>query len=166
MKIFTYWAKLRSINIWGVAPRVRLYTRMIANARDRELLEWASYLEGRLQRKYGVFLSSSARFPPSLSLKHPVGIVIGKGVTIGERVTIYQNVTIGGARSGDGGTGNYPVIGDDTVLFAGSVIIGNVKIGKGCIIGANSVVTKDVSDGCTVAGAPARVIKAANPVVS
>ena len=36
---------------------------------------------------------------------------------------------------------------------------GNVKIGKHCVIGANSVVTKDVPDYCVAVGSPARVIK-------
>lgn len=35
----------------------------------------------------------------------------------------------------------------------------NVKIGKHCVIGANSVVTKDVPDYCVAVGSPTRVIK-------
>jgi carbonic anhydrase/acetyltransferase-like protein (isoleucine patch superfamily) len=35
----------------------------------------------------------------------------------------------------------------------------NVYIGKHCVIGANSVVTKDVPDYCVAVGSPARVIK-------
>ena len=34
-----------------------------------------------------------------------------------------------------------------------------VKIGNGCVMGAGSVVTKDVPDNCLVAGVPAKVIK-------
>ncbi|WP_373212519.1 DapH/DapD/GlmU-related protein [Blautia obeum] len=40
-----------------------------------------------------------------------------------------------------------------------TVIVGNVKIGKHCVVGANSVVTKDVLDYCVAVGSPARVIK-------
>lgn len=39
------------------------------------------------------------------------------------------------------------------------MIVGNVKIGNHCVIGANSVVTKDVPDYCVAVGSPARVIK-------
>lgn len=39
------------------------------------------------------------------------------------------------------------------------MIVGNVKIGKHCVIGANSVVTKDVPDYSVAVGIPARVIK-------
>lgn len=47
----------------------------------------------------------------------------------------------------------------DNVFIGGkSIIIGNVKIGPNAIIGAGSVVTKDVPEGTIVAGNPARVI--------
>lgn len=39
------------------------------------------------------------------------------------------------------------------------MIVGNVRIGMHCVIGANSVVTKDVPDYCVAVGSPARVIK-------
>jgi acetyltransferase-like isoleucine patch superfamily enzyme len=52
-------------------------------------------------------------------------------------------------------------IGDGTWIGENVSIIG-VKIGKNCVIGANSVVTKDVPDFCVAAGVPARVIKRYN----
>ena len=93
-----------------------------------------------------------------LRLKHPVGIVIGSGVSIGEHVTIFQNVTLGGRRMGDGGGEKYPSIGDGTVIFAGAVVLGDVRIGKNCTIGANAVVLQDVPEGATAVGVPARVL--------
>jgi len=47
-----------------------------------------------------------------------------------------------------------------------SSIIGDVHIGKHCVIGSNSVVTHDVADYCVVAGSPACVIKRWDPDVS
>lgn len=41
----------------------------------------------------------------------------------------------------------------------GAVINPGLKIGNHVIVGANSVVTKDVPDGCIVAGVPAKIIK-------
>lgn len=38
-------------------------------------------------------------------------------------------------------------------------IIGNVHIGNNVVVGAGSVVVKDVPDNCVVAGNPARIIK-------
>ncbi len=56
---------------------------------------------------------------------------------------------------------NGPVsIGDGSWLGINVAVMPNVRIGKGCVIGANSVVTQDVPDYHIVAGAPARVIKA------
>lgn len=49
-------------------------------------------------------------------------------------------------------------IGDYTFVGSGSYILPGVKIGKGCVIGVNSVVNRDVPDHTVVAGSPARVI--------
>lgn len=53
-------------------------------------------------------------------------------------------------------------IGDGSWIGTHVAIIGDVHIGKHCVIGANSVVTKDVPDFCVVAGIPAKVIKRYN----
>ena len=71
---------------------------------------------------------------------------------------------------------NHNVIGKDSIRFSGSsnkdifidkdvwiatgsVILRGVKIGEGSVIGANSVVNKDVSPFTIVAGVPAKIIK-------
>lgn len=51
------------------------------------------------------------------------------------------------------------MIGDDVWIGYNSVITAGVRIGKGCVIGAGSVVTKDIPDYSIAAGAPAKVIK-------
>ena len=48
-------------------------------------------------------------------------------------------------------------IGDGAFLGVGVVVLPGVRIGVNAVIGANSVVTRDVPDGCTAAGVPARV---------
>lgn len=50
-------------------------------------------------------------------------------------------------------------IGDGTFLGFGSIVLPNVRIGKGCVIGANSVVTRDIPDYSVAAGAPARILR-------
>lgn len=50
-------------------------------------------------------------------------------------------------------------IGDGSWIGTHVAILGDVNIGKHCVIGANSVVTKDVPDYCVAVGSPAKVIK-------
>jgi serine acetyltransferase len=40
-----------------------------------------------------------------------------------------------------------------------TVIMGNVTIGKHCVIGTNSLVNKDIPDYCVAAGNPAKIVK-------
>lgn len=51
------------------------------------------------------------------------------------------------------------VVGDDAWIGASVTILPGVRIGEGAIVGAGSVVTKDVPPGQIVAGVPARVIR-------
>jgi len=48
-------------------------------------------------------------------------------------------------------------IGEGTLIGMGAAILPHVKIGKWCKIGAGAVVVKDVPDGRTVIGVPAKI---------
>jgi maltose O-acetyltransferase len=53
-----------------------------------------------------------------------------------------------------------PVIIEDNVwLGARVIVLKGVRIGQGSVVGAGSVVTKDIPPGCLAAGAPARVVR-------
>ena len=85
--------------------------------------------------------------------------VIGETADIGDNVTVYQNVTLGGTNPSDGVPGKrHPTIGDDVVIGSGAQVLGPISIGKGAKIGANSVVTRDVAEGATMVGIPARSV--------
>lgn len=84
-------------------------------------------------------------------IPHSVGVVLHQTSVIGKRCRIYQNVTLGNA--------NGPKIGDDVIIGANAVILGNVTIGNGAKIGAGAVVVKDVPGGVTVVGVPGRIVK-------
>jgi len=92
-------------------------------------------------------------------LTHPTGVVIGGNTTFGDRVWVAQNVTVGGnfGRSKDGRS--FPTIGSNVKIMCGSVVAGPVKIGNNVVIGANSVVTKDIPSGSVVSGVPGKVIR-------
>lgn len=50
-------------------------------------------------------------------------------------------------------------IGDGTWLGEGVMVMAGVTIGKKCVIGGGSVVTRDIPDYCIAVGSPARVVK-------
>jgi len=89
-------------------------------------------------------------------IDHGVGVVIGETAIVGNDVIIYQQVTLGGVRSSK--DKRHPTIGDNVVIGAGAKVLGNINVGNGAKIGANSVVVKDVPMLATAVGIPARVI--------
>ena len=90
-------------------------------------------------------------------------IRIGKGVLMGDNVYIADNfhrfdrVDLPFKDQGIGFKSEVEV-GEGTWLGENVCVISS-KIGKHCIVGANSVVLNDVPDYCMVAGSPARIIK-------
>ena len=84
-------------------------------------------------------------------------VVIGETAEIGDNVTMYQGSTLGGTNptSGIGGK-RHPTIGDDVIVSLGAAILGPIEVGRGARIGANAVVNKDVPEGATMVGIPAR----------
>lgn len=100
-------------------------------------------------------------------------IVIGKNVLTGPNVFIadynheFADINIPVIKQGNrfkpqlNGEPNIE-IGEGSWIGINAVIVGNVKIGKHCVIGANSVVNRDIPDYCIAAGSPAKVIKRYN----
>jgi acetyltransferase-like isoleucine patch superfamily enzyme len=50
-------------------------------------------------------------------------------------------------------------VGDDTLIGAGAVVTPGISIGRDAVIGAGAVVVRDVPDGVTVVGNPARPLE-------
>jgi serine O-acetyltransferase len=98
----------------------------------------------------GADIHPGAEIGGGLRVTHTAGLVIGKGVKIGSNVTLLHEVTMGGAAKAnfeEGFTDGFPEVGDDCKIFAGAKILGPIKIGDGCFIGANAVVAKDLPAG-------------------
>ena len=98
----------------------------------------------------GADIHPGAEIGGGLRLTHTSGIVIGSGAKIGSNVTLLHEVTLGGSSRGffdETFTDGFPDVGDDTKIGAGAKLLGPISVGKGCFIGANAVVAKDVPDG-------------------
>ncbi len=84
-------------------------------------------------------------------------VVIGETAEIGDNVTIYQGSTLGGTNPTNGvGGKRHPTIGDNVIISLGAAILGPLTVGANSRIGANAVVTKDVPEGATMVGIPAK----------
>ena len=102
-------------------------------------------------------------------IKLPYTVVVGRRVklehfgamilvarAIGNDVTLRQNTTFGIARLTE--RGSRPTLGDGVDVGAGAAILGDVVIGAGTVVGANSVVIHDQPPNALVVGAPARPV--------
>jgi serine O-acetyltransferase len=98
---------------------------------------------------------------------HSQKVVIGPGVVIGSNLRIHHGCTI----AGDLGRGvtpgaACPVVGDDVTIGLDAYVMGSVTVGDGAVIGAQSLVNKDVAPYTLVAGSPAKLIRdLPNPAV-
>ena len=87
------------------------------------------------------------------------GITIGNDVFVGPKVNL---ITINHDLDPDNRSATYgrPIVIEDKVWIGiGATILPGIKIGYGAVIGAGSVVTKEVPPMTIVAGNPARIIK-------
>ena len=104
---------------------------------------------------YGVDIHPKVRIGPGFVIHHCQAIIIGPGVRIGAKFHIYHGVTLG-ARNSEA-LDCWPTIGDDVIVYTGSVIAGRLTIGDGCQIGAMSLVLRSVPSGASVYGQTATV---------
>lgn len=104
-----------------------------------------------------------------------MGAVINIGAEIGENTMIDMNAVLGaraivgknchiGAGAVVAGVLEPPsktpvVIEDDVLIGANAVLLEGVKVSKGAVVAAGSIVTKDVPENTVVAGVPAKIIK-------
>ena len=80
---------------------------------------------------------------------------IPKGVTVGDRVFIGPHVVFTNDKWPKA-TGEWSesatVVCDDASIGANSTILSGIRIGKGAMVGAGSIITRDVADGALVYG--------------
>lgn len=104
----------------------------------------------------GIELNQHTKIGAGIRFPHRGAIIIHPMAVIGEDCEIMQDVTIGNNILKDRTA--VAIIGDRVMICAGSKIIGGVAIGSDTIIGANSVVNRDMPEKSIIAGVPARVL--------
>jgi maltose O-acetyltransferase len=118
-----------------------------------------------IQHPITVAGASEVRIGDDVSIAAYVHIWGHGGVTIGDRVMIGTHTSItslthdyGQATMRSTVVGRPITIGDDVWIGSNCVILPGISLGPGCVVGAGSVVTKNVDQLAIVSGVPARVI--------
>lgn len=94
---------------------------------------------------------------PGLRIYHIGSFLhIGKNVKIGKNCTLVSGVIFGNKNETDDCKIS---VGDNCYFGADCKILGNVNIGDNVIIGANTVITKDIPDNAVVGGVPGHIIR-------
>jgi len=105
----------------------------------------------------GIEIHPGATIGRRFFIDHGMGVVIGETAIIEDDVTLYHGVTLGGTSWNKGR--RHPTLKAGVVIGAGAKVLGPITIGAGARVGSDAVVVKDVPDGATAVGNPARIIE-------
>ncbi|MES1171704.1 MAG: serine acetyltransferase [Bacteroidota bacterium] len=153
----TYDASLTQPGFWAVAAHRFGNARMDVKSKvlraPLTLVYDAMFLG--INWAWGIDLPYVVKLGRRVRIWHHGGMVFGARA-IGDDVHIRHNTTFGiMERSADT---KKPIIGNRVDIGAGAAILGAVTVGDDCVIGANSVVLRDLPAGSTVLGVPARPV--------
>lgn len=99
----------------------------------------------------GMEVCVGAQIGVPIVVRHPAGIVIGGGAQIGSYCIILQEVTLG-EKYVNNSDSKYPIIRNGVQIGCNASILGGLTVGENSVIGAHSLVFKDVEAGQTVWG--------------
>lgn len=127
----------------------------------RRIFLWRLNLDNSI---YAIFLNvqiklykifKSTKIEGGIIAFHPFGTVIN-AKSIGENFIFRNGLTIGNKNNDNSGL---PILGDNIEVGVNVVILGNVTIGDNSIIGAGTIVTKNIPNNSIVYGNPIRIKK-------
>lgn len=116
----------------------------------------AHYFQSQMSQCFQIDIHPKATLKSGIMIDHGTGVVIGETAVVGNNCSILHHVTLGG--SGKRGVDRHPKIGDGALLGTGATILGNIKVGKGCQVGAGTLVIDDLPDHSVAVGVPAKII--------
>jgi serine O-acetyltransferase len=116
----------------------------------------ALFLQSQVSAVFGLDIHPAAQLGASLLFDHGTGIVVGETAQVGDGCTILHGVTLGGTGKETGD--RHPKVGEHVLIGANASLLGNIRIGDRSKIGAGSVVLRDIPEGATAVGAPAKII--------
>lgn len=151
-----------SNSYFGIKQRQKILRKMFGKIGSNP------YIEPPFHANFGgknVFIGDNFYSNFNLTLVDDARITIGNNVLIGPNVTIITPVHPLEVkdRLSECNQRNIPVtIGDNVWIASNVTIFPGVKIGNNAVIGANSLVTKDIPDNALAIGSPAVVTKILN----
>lgn len=109
--------------------------------------------------KHGLVVGSDFQMEKGCNIdaNFPWLIEIGNNVTFASKVCLLAHDGSTKKLVGYSKVGKV-FIGDSVFIGYGSIVMPNVRIGNRCVVGANSVVTRNLPDGVVAAGSPAKVL--------
>jgi acetyltransferase-like isoleucine patch superfamily enzyme len=118
----------------------------------------------RILRGAEVFLgpNSSLSIGDGTFLSNRTTVFVRKNIEIGSHCAISWNVTImdcQGHSLRDSKKRKPVKIGNKVWLGCNSTVLPGVELGDGCVVGANSIVTKSFPENCLIAGSPAKILE-------
>jgi len=108
----------------------------------------------------GIEIHPGAKIGRRFFIDHGMAVVIGETAEIGDDCTLYSGVTLGGTRPSaeQSGQKRHPTLGNDVIVGSGAQVLGPIRVGDCARVGAAAVVLREVPDGATMVGNPARQV--------
>lgn len=118
----------------------------------------ACWLAKRMRVRLGADIHPAVTIGRRFTIDHGIGIVIGSTAVIGDDCLIYQGVTLGMDGKNMHGK-RHPTLGNDVMVGANAVVLGDVTVGNHARVGAGAVVVEDVPQSVTVVGVSAKIVR-------